>query len=1127
MQPSPRYEIVDTIAAGDFATVYRGRDRDLGREVAIKQIHSQFLADPRQLARYWQEAQLLASLQHPNIVTIYDIARPQGWIILELMRGSLKQAAAAGPIDLDFLRAAMIGCLSGLAFLHSNGVIHGDVKPSNILIGPQNRVKLGDFGLARRASNEEGSLLKGTTKYMAPELLSAQFGAVGPASDLYSLGISAYELLCGDQFESLLPALTTYGRDKQLAWMMWHSTSDLKLPEIQKILQGVPDDLAQVIQKLVVKDQARRYQTAQDVIRDLGGGRQIVETAPDEIEKTAEEMAALAARRKRRKLTIVGLSMVLSVLLCTILLWPQKEPPKKQEAPPPVRGVVTAVYPDEFRLAYVSGEDGSAKERGLKASSDQIFINGKSAVLREVQPQDEIEFVELRDKAGRPMTQVNVTRPEIHAGIVRALKPGAVIIGIKQEGSDQETQLEVAVPSDLKIRFNERPDRNGRPVKLADIEPGDRAVVKHKAQDGGGRAATELSVRREVTTEGEVIGVLDDKATKGKVLKLAVVVGGKPAQEVLPFSDRCKFTVNNQPVAKATDLQKGDHVTVLHDTHILRVDGRRELQHEGAIETLDFKAQAIKLQGKDTRYTVGQQCKITLDREPITFEELRVGDTARIEHRAVEATAGQDVINALSVAAERPRNASRFALLIAGQNYDDKSLTPLTHALDDARTLGEALTRRYQLPGDRDHVLLLEDPSLQSLKGFSEWLKKIGPDAKLLVYVTGHAYRDDKGEVYLPSKEFQLQHPDVTGLPLQQLLEQLEACPAKEKLLLLDTCQGGTGADLKAQPSTAEMIQSLKGPPGQAALRTVTAIASCKKGQRGQATADGKAGLFASSLAAAYQGRADANRDNHLELKDELFRYLEQEMAKGGTGAQTPVYFEPNNKPPRLSVEAKDALRKLAAYAGQSKLDDQALTAAGRQLKAALQLAGNEPEPRLLYGLLLIKMKDHKRALLHLESMKIDYPGQLLPVEGLAWLRFDKEAYEAGVRELTELVNRVPPLKKPGEAYPLDVQHVFYWAGQLREFAAAGALEARRASSETLAALDASVAARGTLAEQRYQQGRERSAKKMAEFDEQIASASAKDGSEDRYRIERRQLNRYAEFPFERLVRQVVEGLDK
>jgi serine/threonine protein kinase len=200
MESAPRYEVVDTLATGDFAVVYRARDRELGREVAIKQIHQQFRNDPRQLERYWREAQILASLQHPNVLTVYDIVRPRGWLILELMRGNLQQMLSAGPVDLDFLRFTLVCGLNALSFLHSNGVIHGDIKPSNLLVDAQNRVKIGDFGLARRASNEQGSLLKGTTKYMAPERVSDQFGPVGPASDLYSLGFSAYELMCGKEF---------------------------------------------------------------------------------------------------------------------------------------------------------------------------------------------------------------------------------------------------------------------------------------------------------------------------------------------------------------------------------------------------------------------------------------------------------------------------------------------------------------------------------------------------------------------------------------------------------------------------------------------------------------------------------------------------------------------------------------------------------------------------------------------------------------------------------------------------------------------------------------------------------------------------------------------------------------
>ena len=427
------------IASGDFAAVYRARDRELGREVAVKQIHPQFLADPRQLARYWQEAQLLASLQHPNILTIYDIVRSRGWLILELMRGSLKQTAEGDPIDLGYLRIVLKECLQALHFLHTNGVIHGDVKPSNMLVGTQNRVKLGDFGLARRASNEEGSLLKGTTKYMAPELLSPQFGAVGPASDLYSLGFSAYELLCGSQFETLLPALGTFGRDKQIGWMMWHSAADMRLPEIGRVLEGVPDDLAHyVVERLTTKDQTRRYTSALEALQDLRVNRSgAIEPPP--VDPTAEmaELAATGRRRRLRRIGLVGLAV--SVLLSVgILLMPDK--PKRAPAgpPPALHGVVTNVYPDEMKMAVATSEEGAAKGISL-TRYDRIFINDEPRLLRELQPHDKVVIERILDpKSHRLVSEVRAFRPKMDKGRIASLKAdeGLFVLNI-EEGDDR------------------------------------------------------------------------------------------------------------------------------------------------------------------------------------------------------------------------------------------------------------------------------------------------------------------------------------------------------------------------------------------------------------------------------------------------------------------------------------------------------------------------------------------------------------------------------------------------------------------------------------------------------------------------------------------------------------------
>src|SRR5437667_7001378 len=139
MKSHPRYEIIGPIAKGDYATVYRAKDLELDREVAIKQIHQQYLEDPAQLERYWQEAQLLARLEHPRIMTIYDIVRERGWLVLELMQGSLTQIQNGAPIDLNVLRMALTCGLHALHFLQQNGIIHGDVKPSNLLVDKNNR----------------------------------------------------------------------------------------------------------------------------------------------------------------------------------------------------------------------------------------------------------------------------------------------------------------------------------------------------------------------------------------------------------------------------------------------------------------------------------------------------------------------------------------------------------------------------------------------------------------------------------------------------------------------------------------------------------------------------------------------------------------------------------------------------------------------------------------------------------------------------------------------------------------------------------------------------------------------------------------------------------------------------
>jgi serine/threonine-protein kinase len=1132
VEGASRYEIVDILARGDFAAVYRARDRELDRGVAIKQIHEQYLADSRQLARYWQEAQLLASLQHPNILTIYDIVRSRGWLILELMHGSLQSATQAEGIDLDYLRLVLAGCLSGLQFLHSQGVIHGDIKPSNLLVDGQGRVKLGDFGLARRASDEQGSLLKGTTKYMAPELLSAQFGPIGPASDLYSLGFSAYELLCGSQFETLFPGLDSFGRDRQIAWMMWHAAADRKMPPIHRVFEGVPDDLAQIVERLIIKDQSQRYQSAKDVLRDL-------QPAPPAIRQRAETVAEAAqaetVRQKRRKRRVALLAVTVSLLLSALMLWPAKPKSGPSPAAKSIRGTVLHVYPDEHRIALKVIETSAGKpnerveEIRLTPRYDKVLINDKVEPLDQVAPNDAVRIETIRDASGRRITEVHAHRPEISRGTIRSVRADAgqlTLTVADSRGEDKKAELTIAVPPHLKITLNGDVLPNVRPVTLADLHADDAVVVHHLGAETG-REATAMSIERVVTTEGIVRDIAVDDVTKQAKLSLEVDVGKHATVVLLPFADSCEITVNKlasimEQRLRPTDLLPGDQATVSHDARIVRLGASRVLHDCGIID--EVRANALDVIRQDERqltsYHIGTNCTITLNGEPAELRDLRNGDAVEITHHSLD----RRNIEAVAAAVRRASDRHRWAILVGIQDYEDRSLSRLEYPVADAKLLRDTLVGRRQIP--EDQVLLVTDESrLRLEQSISARLGQIGSDDKLLVFFAGHAYKDEKGKVYLAPKNFDPRRIGATGLPLEWLVDELEKCSAKEKLLLLDGSHAGEGKDLAMEPSTAEMLRTLKSPPGRSPLRTVAVIASCGAGQRGADWPEKRHGLFAWCLAQGYAGAADKNRDNRLE-PTELFGYLQKEMAVAPArlkGSQTPELFLPDDRPPRLSEEAKAAIRKLAARLRQDRIN---LSEAAADYAAAVAAAGQQIEPKLVYGLLLLKDKQRDPALKQFEEMKIQRPDLLLPLQGIAWARFEKRAYQAGLEELTELVSKIPKPSSAADSYPEAQRQVLSWIGQLREYAVLTVEPSRRPSADSLATLDATVA-RCTIEGQRlYEGGRAKSRAIHAEFQQRIAAAES-EALAARLKVERRGMLHYVEFPYSQSVQQVMDGLEQ
>lgn len=257
-----RYTVLDKIGIGGMATVYRGMDNVLGRQVAIKTMLPQYAADPSFAARFKQEAQAAAALQSPYIVGIYDWGKDDDtyYIVMEYLRGTDLKSGIRKHGALDCRKVAQIGSqiCQALSVAHKHDIIHRDIKPQNIMVQPDGNIKVMDFGIARAKNShltQDNSVL-GTAHYVSPE--QTQGKELGPTSDLYSLGIVMYEAATGkvpfDGDDAISVAL------KQV--------NEQPVPPSQ-INPNVDATLEGIILKCMQKNPANRFQTADELRRVL------------------------------------------------------------------------------------------------------------------------------------------------------------------------------------------------------------------------------------------------------------------------------------------------------------------------------------------------------------------------------------------------------------------------------------------------------------------------------------------------------------------------------------------------------------------------------------------------------------------------------------------------------------------------------------------------------------------------------------------------------------------------------------------------------------------------------------------------------------------------------------------
>ena len=274
---SERYEIIARIGAGGMADVYKAQDHKLNRLVAVKVMKAEFREDTGFVQRFQKEAQAAAKLSHPNVVNVYDVGEDRGlyYIVMELVEGiTLKNyIQKKGKLSVKEATSIAIQVSLGLEAAHNRGIIHRDVKPQNIMISTDGKVKLSDFGIAKAMnSNTITANVMGSVHYLSPE--QAKGGYVDARTDIYSLGIVMYEMLTGK---------VPFDGENAVSVAMMHINSDVPAPS--KLNTAVSHTMDEIVMKAAARSPEQRYSSADELIEALDAAESGIERQSEDATK--------------------------------------------------------------------------------------------------------------------------------------------------------------------------------------------------------------------------------------------------------------------------------------------------------------------------------------------------------------------------------------------------------------------------------------------------------------------------------------------------------------------------------------------------------------------------------------------------------------------------------------------------------------------------------------------------------------------------------------------------------------------------------------------------------------------------------------------------------------------------